>query len=87
MRAQFRVPSEVLNIKCHVLERRATENYFTQRAIDKALGSGRFTALKAHESLGAAPCRWNKRENKRVAREMSKSEIETTDLGMFLGSA
>jgi ABC-type cobalamin/Fe3+-siderophores transport system ATPase subunit len=78
---------ERLNIKCHVLERRATENYLTQKAIDKAWGTGRFSALKPHESLGAAQRNWNKKENKRIAREMSKSEIETTDLGKFLGSA
>ena len=81
-REGFLAVCRTLNISCHVLERRAVENYFTQRAIDQVLGLG-FKALDHYEP----PNRWSKKKNWRIAREMLKSEVEATDLGQFLASS
>jgi hypothetical protein len=69
-----------LNIKCYMLDRRATENYLTQRAIDQALGPGRFRALQPFESLSSVQAPWSKKENWKIAHELSRSEVESTDL-------
>ncbi len=69
-----------VGVECHVLARRATENYFPDRAVKRVLGSDAM-ALEAYTPLGR---RWNKRENRRIAREMSRSEIADTDLGQIL---
>jgi ABC-type cobalamin/Fe3+-siderophores transport system ATPase subunit len=71
-----------LGITCKVLERRATENYFTERAIQQALGE-KYRALQPYELLKDASPHWNKRDNWRIAREMSVDEIESTDLKDF----
>jgi ABC-type cobalamin/Fe3+-siderophores transport system ATPase subunit len=44
-RLEFVATCAKLEISCQALQRRAIENYFTQRAIDEALGPGRFRAL------------------------------------------
>jgi len=85
-RKGFAAMCQRLNIRCHVLERRATENYFTQRAIDQALGLGRFKALGHHESLSSVRAQWPKKSNWRIALELLRSEIEATDMGQFLSS-
>lgn len=83
-RSDFVRTCESLGIEVHVLERRATENYFTQSALDRAFGPGR-TALGPYEPLAKGHSGWSKRENWTIAAEMSKGEIESTDLGSFLG--
>jgi hypothetical protein len=42
--------------------------------------------LGPYERLKEAPRRWNKVENWRIARKMTKPELEATDLGQFLKS-
>ncbi|MBD1937564.1 ATP-binding protein [Microcoleus sp. FACHB-68] len=74
---------EQIGITCHVLERRATENYFTDRAIKKVKGE-KYGALAHYEKLENAPHGWKKAENWRIAQEMSKEELEATDLGKFI---
>lgn len=74
-----------LNVPCHLLDRRAIENYFPQRAIAAALGDG-YDALTAHERLGDAAQRWNKRDNWRIAAEVRREDLDGTDLGAFLAS-
>jgi hypothetical protein len=54
-----------LNIPCHVLERRATENYFTEGAVKSANGPTH-KALGDFERLEDASPRWKKRENWRI---------------------
>jgi hypothetical protein len=84
-RRAFVASCEKLGIRCHVLHRRAIENYLTDRAI-KAIKSTAYRALAAFERLGDAAPAWSKRENWRIAREMSLDELNGTDLGDFLQS-
>jgi ABC-type cobalamin/Fe3+-siderophores transport system ATPase subunit len=71
-----------LNIPCHVLKRRATENYFTDQAVKSAMGA-KYSALGHFERLKDAALGWNKRENWRIAREMTQSDLKGTDLYDF----
>jgi ABC-type cobalamin/Fe3+-siderophores transport system ATPase subunit len=85
-RAEFAATCGNLGISCQTLQRRAIENYFSQRAIDEALGPGRFRALGPFEDLGNVPNHWPKKKNWRIARATRKDEIEVTDLGKLLAS-
>jgi hypothetical protein len=69
-----------------VLGRRAVENYFTQLAIDLALGRGKHRALEAFEPLKTALNHWPKKKNWRIARSITKAELDQTDLGKVLAS-
>jgi hypothetical protein len=66
-----------------MLDRRAIENYFPERAIKWAVGS-RYSALSPYELLGANHPAWSKRENWRIADHMRKDDLVGTDLGAFL---
>jgi ABC-type cobalamin/Fe3+-siderophores transport system ATPase subunit len=72
-------------IPCHVLERRAIENYFSDDAIKRAVGS-QYGILEPYERLGANGLGWSKRENWRIADEMSREALAGTDLDIFLGA-
>jgi len=62
------------------LERRAIENYFSAAAIRAGIGPG-------HVDPGLFGERdWKKGRNTKIARQMSFSTIESTDLGAFLKS-
>jgi predicted ATPase len=76
---------EDLGITCHVLERRATENYLSDSAIKKVIGPSH-RALSAYETLGKDVPSWGKSENWRIAKEMTEAEFDATDLGKFLKS-
>ncbi len=84
-RAAFLQTCKFVGIDCHVLDRRATENYFTDQAIKKVMGS-KYSALQPYERLEDASLGWAKADNWRIAREMSRAELEATDLGEFLQS-
>ena len=71
-----------LGVGGHVLERRALENYFTDAAVKLAFGSGS-AGLGPYDKKGAAQ-NWPKANNWRAAVQMSKSDIDGTDLGEFL---
>jgi hypothetical protein len=71
------------NIPCHVLERRATENYFPDAAVKKVLGD-KYRALSPYERLDKTEFGWAKSDNWRIAREMSQADLAVTDLGEFL---
>jgi len=73
------------NIDCRVLERRALENYLSDRAV-KVIKGDKYQALTPYEKLGEALLSWGKQENWRIAREMNLEEINNTDLGEFLQS-
>lgn len=69
-----------LGIHCHILERRATENYFPISAVRRAFGDRE--ALGAYDALSG---RWAKKLNWKIAREMTESDLqETGDLGAVL---
>lgn len=74
-----------LGITCHVLDRRATENYFTEAAIQRVKGN-RYTALPPYTKVEDAALGWGKSENWRIAREMSLQDLAGTDLLTFLQS-
>jgi hypothetical protein len=82
-RATFVQVCNELAIKCHVLERRAIENYFTDTAIKKVKGD-KYRALEPFERLKDLTPAWSKVENWRIAREMTLSELKGTDLGQFI---
>ncbi|HEY2462042.1 MAG TPA: AAA family ATPase [Candidatus Acidoferrum sp.] len=70
-------------ITCKVLDRRAIENYFPERAVKRAKGDA-YRALDSFESRKQGSPMWPKTENWRIAREMTKEELLETDLGQFL---
>lgn len=82
-RADFIAKCNELAFRCHVLERRATENYLTQDAIQEILGS-QYSKLGPFESLKSAKKPWKKELNWRIAQRMRQEDIEDTDLGGFL---
>jgi ABC-type Mn2+/Zn2+ transport system ATPase subunit len=73
------------HINCHILERRAIDNYFSDRAV-KVIKGEKYQALTPYEKLEEASPSWGKQENWRIAREMNLEEIDKTDLGKFLES-
>ena len=84
-RVAFQRACEATDIRCTVLERRATENYFTDAAVKKVKGDNH-RALGRFESLKTMRPGWKKAENWRIAREMSFDDIAETDLGKFLAA-
>lgn len=68
-----------------VSQRRATENYFTDRAITKALGD-QYRALELFQNLNKANPGWKKALNWKIAREITFDELKDSDLGQFLES-
>lgn len=69
-----------VGIACHVLDRRAIENYFTDSAV-KAVFGKEFGALGHY---GRTPPGWRKQDNWRIASKMPKATLARTDLGEFL---
>ncbi len=84
-RAAFVDTCKRVGILCHVLERRAIENYLTDSAIKHVKGE-KYRALAPYEPLKSASPAWAKAENWRIAREMRKEDLQGTDLGGFLDS-
>jgi ABC-type lipoprotein export system ATPase subunit len=82
-RRDFAKGCKKLGMDVCLTKRRATENYFSEKAIKKAFGDG-LAALGPYDSLKDNPNGWRKSDNWRIAREMEFSEIEETDLGEFL---
>jgi ABC-type cobalamin/Fe3+-siderophores transport system ATPase subunit len=83
IRTRFVETCAKLKIKCHVLERRATENYLSDRAVKEVKGA-KFRCLGAYEKLSDVAPSWSKSENWRIARRMTRDELDATDLGKFL---
>lgn len=82
-RSEFVTTCQNLNISYKVLERRATENYFSDRAV-KAVRGDKYKALGLYDKLEEASPGWGKPENWRIAREMTREELDATDLGEVL---
>lgn len=64
-------------------ELRATDNYFTQPAIDAALGAGRAVRLGPFDKLVG---QWGKADNWRIAAETRREDLDKTDIGRFLAN-
>ena len=83
-RNEFAALCKQLEIDALVTERRAIENYFSDRAIKSAVGE-KFRELEHYELLEECkPCGWGKNDNWKIARKMEWGEIEDTDVGRFL---
>jgi predicted ATPase len=82
-RIAFREACKSAGIPCHVLERRALENYFPEGAIRRGLRKPKASALGPFERLDD---RWPKSENWRIASNMTADDLAGTDLGSFLAS-
>ncbi len=80
----IRICSE-LGFNARASDRKATENYFPQTAITRALGRG-YQALTPYQRLKEAARPWRKADNYKIAREMQFEDIQETDLGRFLCS-
>jgi ABC-type Mn2+/Zn2+ transport system ATPase subunit len=83
-RRRFKEVCSKLGIECTVLERRAMENYFPERAIRLVKNSEEYRALGPYEKLNKVDPAWSKDENWRIARVMTKEELTGNDLGSFL---
>lgn len=81
-RQEFLSTCAKLDITAIATERRAIENYFTTRAIQSSVGKN-FVELGPFEKPNPVP--WGKAMNWMVARELTKEELDNTDLGAFLG--
>ena len=84
-RAAFVSDCKSIGIQVHVSEWRATENYFEQNGIRKALGE-KYQPLAPFQKLKDSPVPWNKSKNWRIAHETEFGDIKSTDLGKFLES-
>jgi ABC-type Mn2+/Zn2+ transport system ATPase subunit len=84
-REEFVETCKKVGITCHVLDRRATENYFTDEAVKNTKGS-EYRALEPYQLLKESSRGWSKAENWRIARAMTLEDLNETDLGKFLNS-
>lgn len=84
-RRDFAEKCRQAKINCCILERRAIENYLTDRAI-KIIKGEKYSALGPYTKLEQSGLPWAKEENWLIAGEMESAEFLDTDLGMFLGS-
>jgi hypothetical protein len=82
-RQDFKTLCEQLNIDCHVLERRALESYFTDEAMKRA-GLQRHHPPGPYERMQDVNPGWSKSWNWQVTRQLSRDEIDATDLGRVL---
>lgn len=69
-------------IECHILDRRALENYFVTAAIKKAIDPSK-SAISEYEKI-EEKTHWRKKQNVEIALEMTLSDLESTDLKEFL---
>jgi hypothetical protein len=81
-RQEFQATCDEIGVPCHVLDRRAMENYLTEAAIKKVFGH-KYDALGPYERLQESTVGWAKSDNWRIAREMHKDDLNGTDLGTF----
>lgn len=84
-RTEFVKDCKSIGIKVHVSQRRATENYFESKGIQKVLGRD-YNPLENYQKLKSSPKPWHKSDNWRIARETDFEDIKDTDLGNFLTS-
>jgi energy-coupling factor transporter ATP-binding protein EcfA2 len=82
-RTTFLADCKALGFNAHATERRAFENYLTNNAVQQVKGP-KYRALTPYESLKSMSPAWDKNENWRIARVMTKDELLATDVGQFL---
>lgn len=87
VRKRFRERCEAANIPLTQLKRYAIENYFTLTALRSVFGPqipAYLTELEPNKPLDSQIGINVKRNNRRLARELSLSDVNGTDLGSFL---
>lgn len=83
-RQDFVTLCQQLTIPCKVLDLRALENYFSDTAVKAAMSSAH-RALQPFEVLGSVRPSWSKTaDNWRIAQNMTRAELASTDLGLFM---
>ncbi len=82
-RAGFARACERADVPCHILQRRAMENYFPESAVQRVKGP-KHRALEPYQKLSECSPHWGKSENWRIASEMNLRDLQGTDLGQFL---
>lgn len=82
-RRDFKDICEKLEIKILVSQKRATENYLSEPAIQKVKGT-KYKALGEFQKLNEADFPWSKSENWKIAREMELEDLKGTDIFDFL---
>ncbi len=80
----FMAAASRLGIEGHMLERRALENYYTQRAVTAALGA-HVKSLGPFEKFSGGTG-WRKTHGWKIAAELMREELEASDLGGFLSA-
>lgn len=78
----FETVCQQLGISSLVLDRFATENYLTDAAVKTELGAAK-NALGLYQKIDKATY-WDKDINWKIARHMTKADLDGTDLGAFL---
>jgi predicted ATPase len=82
-RGEFQARCQAAQISCTILQRRAIENYLSEQAV-KTIKGDNYRALGPYEDLKAVSPAWAKEENWKIARAMSISDLDSTDLKDFL---
>ena len=71
------------HVDAQALERRALENYLSDRAIKRVKGP-KYRQLGPYEKLADCDPAWGKNEGYKIAAEMTLADLDGTDLGEFL---
>ena len=79
----FKETCESLGFKVFPTDKHSTENYITQNAITKVMGSG-YTALSLYENFNSVTNKWPKEKNWLMFLEMEKNDFEGTLLNDFI---
>lgn len=82
-RLAFQGACNAVGIPVLLTERRATENYLSDRAIKNVFGQGQREFLPYESRKDVGPC-WKKGDNWKVAAAMTLDELIATDIGQFL---
>jgi ABC-type cobalamin/Fe3+-siderophores transport system ATPase subunit len=82
-REAFKTNCASAGINCHVLDRRAIENYFPDDVVKKVFGD-KYRGLAPCEAITAPQPSWAKRDNWGIAKEMRIAQLAGNDLGSFL---
>ena len=82
-RAEFLELCASKRLHAHVLDRRATENYFPDNVVKRVFGE-EFRGLEPYEKLNQVNPHWGKSDNWRLAAAMTYDDIKGTDLGQFI---
>ncbi len=84
LREAFVQACATVGIPCKILDWRAMENYFPDRAVKSAKGQSAQALGPFDKRIGSA---WPKNENWLIATQMTKDEVlNAADLGAFLGA-